>query len=48
MPPHCDALDGPVVKAAMRALEADGEDEIRAAFSKTLTASPSTADRAGS
>jgi hypothetical protein len=46
MPPHCDSLDGPVVKAAIRALEAgdvdvvlpyvkaDGEPEIREAFAK--------------
>lgn len=48
MPPHCDALDGPVVKAATRALDAgnvdfvlpyvkrDGEEEVRAAFAKAL------------
>lgn len=46
MPPHCDALDGPVVKAAMRALEANdvdlvlpfvyeaGEDDVRKAFAQ--------------
>ena len=45
---HCDSLDGPVVKAAERALQsgdvnhvlvwiqADGEAEIRAAFASTL------------
>ena len=45
---HCDSLDGPVVKAAQRALDtgdvahaliwvqADDEPEIRAAFEKTL------------
>jgi hypothetical protein len=45
---HCDSLDGPVVKAAQRALEtrhlapvlmwvqADDEAEIRAAFERTL------------
>lgn len=50
MPPHCDAMDGPVVKAATRALDAedvdlvlpyvkaDGEEEIRAAFGKALAA----------
>ena len=50
MPPHCDSLDGPVVQAAVRALEAedvdlvlpyvkaDGEDEIRAAFERTTAA----------
>jgi Family of unknown function (DUF6448) len=44
MPPHCDSLDGPVVTAARRALEADdidlilpfvpedGEAEVRATF----------------
>ena len=44
MPPHCDARDGPVVKAAMRALEEEdvdlvlpfvhdaGEDDVRRAF----------------
>jgi hypothetical protein len=44
MPPHCDSLDGPVVTAARRALEAanvdlvlpyvhaDGEAEVRAMF----------------
>lgn len=50
MPPHCDSLDGPVVKAAARALEAehvdvilpyvkaDGEDEVRTAFALVLEA----------
>ena len=50
MPPHCDALDGPVVKAAVRALEAGdveialpfvyekGEPEVREAFAKTIEA----------
>lgn len=50
MPPHCDSKDGPVVKAAMSALEAetveivlpyvpaDSEAEVRTAFSKTLSA----------
>lgn len=44
MPPHCDSLDGPVVRAARTALEesdvdlvlpyvpAEGEDEVRRAF----------------
>ena len=44
MPPHCDSLDGPVVRAAREALEqedvdlvlpyvyAEGEEELRAAF----------------
>jgi len=48
MPPHCDSLDGPVVKAAMRALEAQevelvlpfvpegGEGEVRVAFEQVL------------
>lgn len=50
MPPHCDSLDGPVVRAAARALEreevelvlpfvhSDGESEVRAAFQRTLCA----------
>lgn len=48
MPPHCDSLDGPVVTAARRALEAgdvnlalpyvpaEGEDEVRDAFQRAL------------
>lgn len=48
MPPHCDSMDGPVVKAAMKALEAenvslilpyvhkDGESEVIRAFEKVL------------
>ena len=48
MPPHCDSLDGPVVKAAMRALEAKdvdlvlpfvhatGEDEVKNAFAQVV------------
>lgn len=48
MPPHCDSLDGPVVTAARRALEArdvglvlpfvhaDGEAEVRATFDQVL------------
>ena len=48
MPPHCDSLDGPVVTAALRALEAgdvdlvlpfvpgDDEDEVRAVFDTVL------------
>lgn len=48
MPPHCDSLDGPVVVAARRALEAgnvelvlpfvpaEGDAEIRAAFGRVL------------
>ncbi|WP_225755400.1 DUF6448 family protein [Actinotalea sp. Marseille-Q4924] len=50
MPPHCDSLDGPVVTAARRALEADdvnlllpyvhteGEDEVRDVFALVRTA----------
>ena len=48
MPPHCDALDGPVVAAARKALAsgdvrlilpfvpADGEAEVRRAFEETM------------
>lgn len=48
MPPHCDSLDGPVVKAAAAALEAadvglvlpyvpeTGEQEVKGAFAQTL------------
>jgi hypothetical protein len=48
MPPHCDSMDGPVVKAAIRALEAEdvdlvlpfvkeaGEEEVRATFAKVI------------
>ena len=48
MPPHCDSLDGPVVRAARNALDAgdvnlvlpyvpaEGEDEVRAAFDRAL------------
>lgn len=50
MPPHCDSLDGPVVKAAIRALDegnADlvlpyvhewGEGEVNEAFERTMKA----------
>ena len=50
MPPHCDSLDGPVVRAAIEALAArdvdlvlpyvpaDGEEEVRAAFALVLQA----------
>lgn len=50
MPPHCDSLDGPVVKAAERALEAedvdlvlpyvkvDAEDDVRTAFERATKA----------
>ena len=52
MPPHCDSLDGPVVKAAAAALaerdvelvlayvHADGENEVRLAFEQTLDVEP--------
>lgn len=48
MPPHCDTMDGPVVKAAKRALESADvnlilpfvpkrvEDELRLAFQRTM------------
>ncbi len=48
MPPHCDSMDGPVVKAAKRALELgnvnlilsyvpkEGEDEVIRAFNKVI------------
>ena len=48
MPPHCDSLDGPVVGAALRALEAgevelvlpfvpeESEAEVRAVFARVL------------
>lgn len=48
MPPHCDTLDGPVVTAARKALDAgevnmilpyapkDAEEEIKAAFAKCV------------
>jgi len=50
MPPHCDSLDGPVVRAAQRALEAEnpglvlpfvpksGEQEVLEAFRKVVQA----------
>lgn len=50
MPPHCDTMDGPVVGAARRALEAEdvnfalayvpesGESEVKSAFDKVLRA----------
>lgn len=50
MPPHCDTLDGPVVKAATSALEKgniklilpylpeEGEEDLRKAFERTLRA----------
>ena len=48
MPPHCDSMDGPVVTAARRALDAEdvrlllpyvaaeGEQEVMAAFDQVL------------
>jgi hypothetical protein len=56
MPPHCDSMDGPVVTAARRALEAgkvelvlpfvpaNGDAEIRAAFERVLPLRQSNAD----
>lgn len=50
MPPHCDSMDGPVVSAARKALEAgkidlvlpfvpkDGEDEIKQVFDAVVAA----------
>lgn len=50
MPPHCDSMDGPVVLAAKRALDArdpslalpyvkaEGESEVLAAFERTIAA----------
>jgi hypothetical protein len=52
MPPHCDSLDGPVVKAAAAALQArdiarvlpyvppEGEEEVTRAFELTLEVEP--------
>jgi len=52
LPPHCDSVDGPVVKAAAAALAqrdvelvlpyvpAAGEDEVRRAFEQTLRVEP--------
>lgn len=56
MPPHCDSMDGPVVKAAMKALEAgdvqavlpfvpkEGEAEVVGAFEKVLKARAQSAE----
>lgn len=50
MPPHCDSMDGPVVLAAKRALDAhhaklalpyvkaEGESEVLGAFERTIAA----------
>src|SRR5512144_3321587 len=52
MPPHCDSLDGPVVKAATAALEmqqvelvlpyvpAEAEAEVRQAFEQAIQVEP--------
>lgn len=57
MPPHCDSMDGPVVKAAMRALDEgnvdlilpyvqeDEEEEIRLAFERVTGARTSEVGR---
>ena len=57
MPPHCDSMDGPVVSAARRALEAgdadlvlpfvpkDGEDEVRRVFETVIAAREAPAAR---
>lgn len=56
MPPHCDSLDGPVVRAAAEALDqgrvelvlpfvpADGESELRTAFERAIHARTSGGD----
>ena len=56
MPPHCDTRDGPVVKAAMKALETgnpnhvliwiprDSEEELRGVFERALRARPAGPD----
>lgn len=58
MPPHCDSKDGPVVKAAMKALELgdvsvilpyvpqDAEGEVTAAFDKVMRVRTSGEDAA--
>ncbi len=58
MPPHCDTLDGPVVGAARRALDAgnvnlvlpwaskDAEDELKKDFKKALEARSSGGEAA--
>lgn len=50
MPPHCDSMDGPVVKAAIQALDTEqvdlilpyvpkeGEEEVRQTFAKVVQA----------
>lgn len=56
MPPHCDSMDGPVVRAARLALDAEdvtlilpyvhkaGEDEVRLAFDLAVKARPQGAE----
>lgn len=56
MPPHCDSMDGPVVRAAMKALEAgdvkavlpfvskEGEAEVTEVFEKVLKARAQSAE----
>lgn len=56
MPPHCDSLDGPVVRAAERALAAgrvelilpfvppDSEAEVRGAFDRTVAVRGTSAE----
>ena len=56
MPPHCDAMDGPVVRAAREALEREdvtlvlpyvtepGEPEVRRAFELAVKARPQGAE----
>lgn len=55
MPPHCDTMDGPVLKAAMKALEMEnvniilpyvpkeGEEEVNRVFDKVIQARKSSA-----
>lgn len=42
MPPHCDALDGPVVAAAQRALETGDVGFVLPYVSKTYQAARAT------
>ena len=56
MPPHCDSMDGPVVKAAMKALDSgdvravlpfvpeEGEAEVVETFEKVLNARAQSSD----
>jgi hypothetical protein len=45
MPPHCDALDGPVVAAAQRALETGDVGFVLPYVSKTYQGGQSDASR---